>query len=101
MLFDCFRLQWKVRGIHVPQPTQYYALVVSGPFDPSRVQVGASCNAAANFAINATRFEEATEEDHFPLGPVLGGALGGLGFLAIIAALIRFCYKKYMTGQVI
>lgn len=92
----------KIRGIHVPEPSQYYALVISGPFDPATVQLGAAaCGSATKFAISSTRFAEATSEDHFPLGPVVGGVVGGVGGLALIGALIKVCFDRYKRGQII
>lgn len=93
----------KVRGINVPQPQQYYALVISGPIDPAGVSFGSSCAtaAASGFAIAPTRFNEATDDDHFPLGPVVGGVVGGVGGLAILGALARFCFQRFKGGAVV
>jgi hypothetical protein len=60
------------------------------------VKVGsAACNTATNFVISSDRFSEATDSDHFPLGPVVGGVVGGVGGLAILGAIARYCYMQY------
>ena len=45
------------------------------------------------------QFAEADSGDHFPLGPVVGGVVGGVGGLAIIGVLLKLCYSRYQrTG---
>jgi len=96
----------KVRAVNIPVSGQRYALVVSGPIDPASASSGAECTkmAAANgFAsLSESNFDEAGDSDHFPLGPVVGGTVGGVGGLVILVAVAKLCYNRYRnSGTVI
>jgi len=91
----------KIRGIQVPTPTQYYALVISGPMAQDSVGVGAAQCGGQTLQIAADRFPEATREDHFPYGPVVGGTVGGLVFLGLLVWLGRFCWRTLRNKVVI
>lgn len=92
----------KVRAVNVPTPGQRYALVVSGMIDTTSLRTGTACAAdSSGFAITESRFAVADDSDHFPLGPVVGGAVGGAAGLAIILAVARYCWTRYRNSGTI
>eukprot|EP00457_Paulinella_chromatophora_P001141 gb/GEZN01001143.1/.p1 GENE.gb/GEZN01001143.1/~~gb/GEZN01001143.1/.p1 ORF type:complete len:971 (-),score=151.65 gb/GEZN01001143.1/:310-3222(-) len=91
-----------VRGYDVPQGPQPYALVVSGDFTND---VGADrfakCDprtCAQVFNVPKDYFEPAGDAEHFPYGPVIGGTVGALSFLAILIYIVKW-YLAQQQGQ--